>query len=257
MTPADRLAHSVALFTPGLGRTALFAASASALAGIRVAQETMGARPALWGHGGAYDSRGILALHRRPQLSNLNPRARIDLADVLDLVSTGIVLMSTPAQVDGRARANLSTIGSWERPKLALGGTRGLPDAPEIHFVLPGHSPRQLVDSVDFVSTDASNRRRAPRIFTELAVLEWSATQWRLAALLGEATVEQVAARTGFAIAVPTTPERIPDPNRAFLDALEKVDPMRVRDLDFIASRDERIAKFREIDRAERALLGV
>ncbi|HEU0221823.1 MAG TPA: hypothetical protein VFR34_06370, partial [Paracoccaceae bacterium] len=216
------------------------------------AQELCGARPALWGHGGAYDGRGILALHRRPLLSNTGPRARIHLAGVLDLAAEHMVLLATPAQVDGRARANLSAIGDWARPKLALGGTRGLPDAPEIHFVLPGHSARQLVSKVDFVSTDASARTVAPRLFTELAVLEWRSEGWRLAALLGAATAEDVQARTGFALDLSVPPERVPDPDAAFLAMLDQVDPMRVRALDFAGSREERVAALRRIEAAER-----
>jgi hypothetical protein len=232
-----------------------FAASASAMAGLRAAQELFGARPALWGHGGAFDPRGEVALFERTALFNRAPRARLGLPGALECVSRGTRLLATPAQVDGSANANLSFLGGdWPGPKVALGGTRGLPDATEIHFVFPTHSARQLVPKVDFVSTAAAERTVAPWLFTELGAFQWSRPDglWLLRELGIGIRIDDVRERTGFEIGVGSDWIRSEPPDDNFLRALERVDPRRVRELDFVAGGAARRSKLEEIERAER-----
>ena len=251
----DRLAWSVARWAAAQPRLTTFIASPAALAGVRLAQEQLGAKLALWGHGGAYDPHGEVALFERAYLFNRRPRARLSLQQVLETLSRGTRLLATPAQVDGYGNANLSVIGSWKSPKAALVGTRGLPDATEIHFVIPTHTSRQLVERVDFVSTCAANRRTPPYLFTELGVLRWSPHEsaWRLLERQPGISVQDVQRRSGFRVladaAVPELPE-LPD---AMLDGLARVDPRRIRDLEFVSSAAARQQRQMEIEAAERA----
>lgn len=250
----DGLAWAIARWAARLPRMVTFVASPSALAGMRLAQETLGAKIALWGHGGAYDPRGELALYERGRLFNRRPRARLGLPGALECLSRGTRLLATPAQVDGAANANLSIIGAdWGRPKIAVGGTRGLPDATEIHFVIPVHSPRQLVPTVDFVSTAGSGRAVPPWLFTEFCALEWSPPDkgWRLRERQAGVPVADIQERSGFPIIVDGDVTEIPPPEAAVLHMLDRVDPRHVRELDFTASPPERLARLRALEAAE------
>lgn len=255
MTQGDLLAWTVARWAATLPRMTTFAASTAAMAGIRLAQERFGGKAALWGHGGAYDPRGEVALFERAHLFNRKPRARLGLSGVLDMVSRGTRLLATPAQIDGAANANLSVIGDWSAPKVALVGTRGLPDATEVHFVIPSHSARQLVPKVDFVSTCAANRGVAPWLFTELGSLRWSKDKgaWCLVEHHNGVDPHDVVTRTGFRVVVDPLLREIPPPPSDVLSVLDRVDPRRLRDLEFVTGAAERQRRINEIEQAERA----
>jgi hypothetical protein len=255
VSQGDRLAWSIARWASMQPRLTTFIASPAAIAGFRLAQERLGAQSALWGHGGAYDPRGEVALYERARLFNRRPRAQLSLPQALETMSRGTRLLATPAQVDGAANANLSVIGSWMTPKVALGGTRGLPDATEIHFVIPLHTSRQLVERVDFVSTCAANRRVLPCLFTELGVLQWSPHEasWRLLERQIGVSVQDLHDRTGFHFLADDVVPEIPAPPAEMLEELSRVDPRRVRDLDFASTAIARQQKLVEIEAAERA----
>ena len=258
-SPGDHLAWSIARWASLQPRMTTFAASPAAIAGFRLAQEQLGARAALWGHGGAYDPRGEVALFERTRLFNRRPRARLSLPQVLETLSRGTRLLATPAQVDGAANANLSVIGSWIGPKAALVGTRGLPDATEIHFVIPLHTSRQLVERVDFVSTCAANRRTPPYLFTELGVLQWSSLEasWRLIERQMGVSIQDVQSRTGFRVLADAAVPVIPEPPQQMLEELGRVDPRRIRDLDFASTAATRQQKLHDIEAAERAACAI
>ena len=175
MNKADQLSCTVARYVADLPRGTVFAASYCAIAGVRLAQERLGCVAALCGRGGAYDLSGILALHARHWLFNRRPHAYIGLLEVFETLSEPHALLATPAQVDGAGNANLSMIGAHERPKVAFGGTRGLPDGRTIHFVLPSHNPRQLVAHADFASTSVVSRAEPALLITDLCVMRWHA----------------------------------------------------------------------------------
>jgi glutaconate CoA-transferase subunit B len=68
----------------------------------------------------------------------------------LDLVYLGC------AQIDAEGRTNVSAIGSWENPKVRLPGGGGaavmLPTAKRVVTWRTDHTPRALVDKLDFVT---------------------------------------------------------------------------------------------------------
>jgi hypothetical protein len=253
ITQGDLLAWTIARWAAELPRMTTFAASAAATAGLRLAQERLGGKPALWGHGGAYDPRGEVALYQRAQLFNRKSHARIGLPGALETLSRGNRLLATPAQVDGAANANLSVIGNWASPKVAMGGTRGLPDAAELHFVLPLHSARQLVKRVDFISTAAANRRVPPCLFTELGVMQWWSERdaWRLVQRHAGVTFAQIQERTGFTVLTEGEVLEIPPVPQDLIAVLDQVDPRRMRDLDFVTGAAQRQQAMTEIEAAE------
>lgn len=258
MERADRLGCVIARCVADRPPGTVFAAAYSAIAGVRLAQEKLGCRASLCGRGGAYDPAGILALHARHWLFNRRPRAYIGLLEVFDTLSEPHLLLATPAQVDGAGNANLSGIGPHERPKVAFGGTRGLPDGRAIHFVMPSHESRSLVERVDFVSTSVASRAEPGLLITELGVMRWNAaaSRWCLEALAPGVEPDTVVARTGFRFEIASTLRRLEPPSAEERAMLAEVDPLGLRALDFIADRRQQLDLITEIYEREIALVG-
>lgn len=258
MNRADQLSCTVARYVADLPRGTVFAAAYCAIAGVRLAQERLGCVAALCGRGGAYDPSGILALHARHWLFNRRPHAHIGLLEVFETLSEPHALLATPAQVDGAGNANLSVIGPHDQPKVAFGGTRGLPDGRTIHFVLPSHNARQLVARADFVSTSVASRAESALLITELCVMRWNAQSgaWRLEALAPGVDVATVTARTGFSFEAGTAPLVLAEPSTQELETLERIDPLGVRRLDYVTDRATQLALIAEIYAREVALVG-
>jgi hypothetical protein len=258
MSRADRLSWTIARRVRDFPAGTAFTASSSATLGVRLAQELLGCRLSLCGRGGAYDLNGILSIHARHWLFNRRPHAHVTLPGVFDTQSEPHALLATPAQVDGMANANLSGTGEPGRPKVAFGGTRGLPDARTVHFVLPAHSARQLVKRVDFVSTCAATRETPSMLFTELCVMRWSreACTWLLEEIAPEIGVEELRARTGFDFAVSPELRQIVDMPEAAHALLPSMDPLGLRELDFITDRTEQLDAFQRIYDAEADMVG-
>ena len=118
--------------------------------------------------------------------------------------------------------ANNSVIGDdYHRPKVRLPGTAGLGDmgslGKRLFYWNPNHSPRSLVEKVDFGSAAgylgggderaAARARRAARelVVTNLAVLDFhpESKRMRLRSVHPGMTVEQVQEATGFELLLP------------------------------------------------------
>jgi glutaconate CoA-transferase, subunit B len=113
----------------------------------------------------------------------------------LDLVYLGC------AQIDAEGRTNVSAIGSWENPKVRLPGGGGaavmLPTAKRVVTWRTDHTPRALVDKLDFV-TAAGNMTA---LVTPLAVFlrePQAGSRFRLDTFNPQTTVDEITARTGF-----------------------------------------------------------
>ncbi len=113
----------------------------------------------------------------------------------LDLVYLGC------AQIDAEGRTNVSAIGSWENPKVRLPGGGGaavmLPTAKRVVTWRTDHTPRALVDRLDFV-TAAGNMTA---LVTPLAVFlrePRAGSRFRLESFNPQVTVGDIVARTGF-----------------------------------------------------------
>jgi glutaconate CoA-transferase, subunit B len=114
----------------------------------------------------------------------------------LDLVYLGC------AQIDAQGRTNVSTIGPWESPKVRLPGGGGaavmMPTAKRVVTWRTEHSPRALVETLDFV-TAAGNMSA---LVTPLAVFRRDTrpgARFRLHSWNPAVTVDHIRERTGFA----------------------------------------------------------
>jgi hypothetical protein len=258
MSSADRLTWTIARQVAGIPGGTVFAASFCAIAGIRLAQELLRCRLSLCGRGGAYDVAGILSLHARHWLYNRRPHAHVSLARVFETLSEPHALLTTPAQVDGFGNANLSALGTHTRPQVAFGGTRGLPDARTVHFVLPSHNARQLVERVDFVSTAAARREQPPLLITELCVMRWdvAAGSWSLEQIAPEISVEALQARTGFRFVVCDALTELEAPSAQVCARLADIDPFGLREVDLAGGRKSQLDAISRVYEREAALVG-
>ncbi|MGH9247048.1 MAG: CoA-transferase subunit beta [Acidimicrobiales bacterium] len=157
------------------------------------------------------------------------------------------------AQLDRFGNANNSVIGAdYHTPKVRLPGTAGMGDMGSIGKLLyywnPNHSPRSLVEKVDFVSCagylgGGDERERlglagGPQlVVTNLAVLDFEpeSKRMRLKSVHPGVTVDEVEAATGFELLippgdVPTTPTPTPEQVRLIR---EEIDPDGMRKREF------------------------
>jgi glutaconate CoA-transferase subunit B len=133
------------------------------------------------------------------------------------------------AQIDATGRTNVSAIGPWQSPRVRLPGGGGaaamMPTARRAVVWVTAHSPRALVEQVDFVTSAG-----ATTLVTPNAVFQRTRdSKFVLESYRRGLSVEEVGADTGFSLAAqdahPTadaTPEE--------LDALDGLDGMGVLD---------------------------
>jgi glutaconate CoA-transferase subunit B len=164
------------------------------------------------------------------------------------------------AQLDRYGNANNSVIGDdYDRPRVRLPGTAGLADmgsiGKQLYFWNPNHSPRSMVEKVDFISAagyldggDARERlglEGGPQIvITNLAVMDFHpvSKQMRLQSVHPGVAVEQVQEATGFELLMPqrSVPETAP-PTEAQVQLIrEVIDPDNMRKRGFHGGQSER-----------------
>ena len=152
-----------------------------------------------------------------------------------------------PAQLDGQGRSNNVRI---DRPggDLLLPGCGGIADATSVNgslvYYLPRHDRRSLVAAVDFASGAGRSRAtaglpRVPRcVITDMCVLTWSPGRATVESLHPGVTPDDVARATTFAVAIPDGCPRTDAPTADDLAALDRVDPHRLRDLEFLRGEE-------------------
>ena len=132
------------------------------------------------------------------------------------------------AQVDGRGRTNVSAIGDWHAPKVRLPGGGGgavmLPTARRACTWRTEHSTRTMVQTLDFVTASGGDARGGMHgVVTPIAVFVNDGTRLVLDSWHPDVTLDDVIARTGFAVdasgAKPTPPPT--DRERAALRAID------------------------------------
>jgi acyl CoA:acetate/3-ketoacid CoA transferase beta subunit len=166
---------------------------------------------------------------------------------VFDLVWSGRRhVMMGPSQIDRYGNMNISAIGDYQRPTVALLGVRGAPGNTVNHptsYWVPRHSRRTFVPAVDMVSGVGYDRAAAAgrgasefleirRVVSNLGVFDFATPdhRMRLASVHPGVTVDEVRQATGFELAVdgdvPQT--RLPTPEE--LDLIRTViDPRNAR----------------------------
>lgn len=177
------------------------------------------------------------------------------------------------AQVDLQARVNNISITKKSGGTIRLPGQGGMADVADMHrnFILyvTRHAPQALVETVDIVScgraflTDEERagqgyRPGVVRLVTNLCVFELDHRTRQLAVVetLPGVTRQEVTDSTGFPVTfAPDCIETAPIAAETLAILREKIDPLGLRRLEFVGSRD-RGALLDEIIARDRELVG-
>jgi glutaconate CoA-transferase, subunit B len=172
---------------------------------------------------------------------------RLSFARVFDIVWSGRrhVIIS-PLQIDRWGQANLSGVGNYAQPKIAMLGMRGLPGNSINHMnsmFVPNHSRRVFVESeVDIVGGAGYNPARwteghnnsaleIRRVVTNLCVFDFEGAEHavRVRSLHPGITFENVQSTTGFPLIRPSDLHETPAPTSDELAVIAKLDPHNLR----------------------------
>lgn len=154
--------------------------------------------------------------------------------------------MVGPTQVDRWAQSNLSVIGDYAKPKVAMLGVRGLPGNSINHmnsFIIPSHSKRVFVEGeVDMVSGVGFNPERwAPGmrrdlmgiglVVTDLCVMDFNGPDnaARVLSLHPGVDFDLVQERTGFPLLKADNMGETAAPTAEQLAIIERMDPHGLR----------------------------
>lgn len=155
--------------------------------------------------------------------------------------------MIGPTQIDRWGQTNLSVVGgSYEKPKSAILGVRGLPGNSINHInslFVPNHGPRVFVEGeVDMVSGVGYNPKRWGKgmkqdyvdlrlIVTDLCVLDFGGPDHaiRVKSLHPGVSFEQVQAATGFPLLQAPGMGETPLPTEEQLAIIARLDPHNFR----------------------------
>lgn len=184
----------------------------------------------------------------------LGPRAaapvysgNMNFSRVFDIVWSGRRhAMIGPLQIDRWGQTNLSGVGAYEKPKVAMLGMRGLPGNSINHInsmFVPNHSPRVFVNGeVDIVGGCGYNPDRwkpgmnrdsvdIRRIVTNLCVLDFEGPDHaiRVRSLHPGVTFEEVQEATGFPLLRPADLGESPAPTDEELAIIARLDPHDLR----------------------------
>ena len=180
------------------------------------------------------------------------------ISDTFVALSRGMIGVAVqPAQLDATGATNLSRIGGTDaQPGVALPGSRGLPennDAPSrVWYLLPHHSPKQLVSEVDFVSGVAPSAGRVRKLLTDLGLFLLTPGEgWRIEGLFAEVELGTVEEATGFSVGSAAEVPRLTEPSAEELAVLRDVDPDGMREIEFLGGKG--LGRAAELIAAERA----
>mgnify|MGYP000629471689 CR=1 FL=1 len=169
-----------------------------------------------------------------------------------------------PAQVDRYGSTNNIAFGDhYDRPRMRLPGTGGIPDVTPIgdHICLyvPRHSKVTFVEKLDFVSgmgyTAARSQGKGPiYLVSDMGQFDWAHGVMRLTTHHRGVTVEQIQKKTGFILEIASDVHETPPPSAEDVRLLRDViDPLGVRKLEMLGG-SARKELLREILAKENAL---
>jgi glutaconate CoA-transferase, subunit B len=191
----------------------------------------------------------------------------LSMEDIFDAIFTDrFRIWINPAQIDQHGNVNISVIGPWDHPKVALVGSRGIPeDTSHLSqglYYLTAHSPRTLVSQVDFISgvgyTDERARwlgaHGAPTcLVTDLGVFGWDPSTGEMVprSLHPGVSAETVRERTGFPLHISRALPETPPPSAEEIAIIHAADPLEVRRLEFLSGKEaaEKLAVIYERER--------
>ncbi|HXX40421.1 MAG TPA: CoA-transferase [bacterium] len=194
----------------------------------------------------------------------------LTMEDIFDAIFTDrFRIWINPAQIDQQGNVNISAIGPWDKPKVALVGSRGIPeDTSHLSqglYYLTQHSPRTVVDHVDFISGAGYNPERqrtlkgrgAPTcLVTNLGVFGWHPDSGRMfvRTLHPGVTPDMVGDATGFAIEIGADTPATQPPTAEEIAIIRAADPLEVRKFELLSGK-EAAEKFVAIYERERQAL--
>lgn len=233
MTAADTLVSLMAAALEDGAVVATGVASPLAILAIAVAQATHAPRLRYLACVGALDPE-LSTLHRSSEdLRYLDGRSgEVAIPDLFDHARRGRVdtIFFGAAQVDAQGRTNMSAIGTLAKPKVKLPGVAGAATlrrwTKRPILVVPKHTARTLVPTVDVVSTADPARRVT--LLTDLATFELGSTGAVLTTRHPWVSYEEIAERTGFSYTIADDAiTELPTPST--IDAINAVDAHGLR----------------------------
>jgi acyl CoA:acetate/3-ketoacid CoA transferase beta subunit len=156
-----------------------------------------------------------------------------------------------PGQVDSQGNFNNIAFGkNYDRPRLRLPGTGGIPDvsihSDHIYMYVPRHSRAVFVRQLDFLSGmghhPARKRGQGPvYLISDLGQFDWPDGHMRLTTCHRGVPIETIQAKTGFELVLaPDVPETPPPTVEEVRLLREEIDPLGVRLLETLAGTARR-----------------
>ena len=194
----------------------------------------------------------------------------LTMEDIFDAIFTDrFRIWINPAQIDQQGNVNISVIGPWDHPKVALVGSRGIPeDTSHLSqglYYLTSHSPRTVVPQVDFISGAGYTAERAQWLgphgaptclVSDLGVFGWDPAAGRMIprSLHPGVSADTVRERTGFPLEIPAKVPVTTPPSAEEVAIIHAADPLEVRKLELLSGK-EAAEKFAVIYERERQTL--
>lgn len=176
----------------------------------------------------------------------------LNLSGFLDLLQNGKIDLEflRPAQVDEFGNINNTVIGDYKKPKVRLPGGMGVDDVmtfiKKIILYIPNHSRRIFVKKVDFVTAHGWDKGKGPdKIITNMCVFEFPNKRITLTGLNPEYTIEDIKRETGFRFRISAEIKKMIIPNEGICRLINKLDPLKLRNLEIKEKREEVLKRFR------------
>jgi glutaconate CoA-transferase, subunit A len=160
--------------------------------------------------------------------------SRVALPELFDRARRGAidVMFFGAAQLDREAKANLSCLGDYARPRVKLPGPAGSSSmrafVRRAIFFMPRHSTRTLVPRVDFASSTPSPRNLETLVVTDRALLRLEGGGLTLVSRHRGTSIEDLRGATGFPLEG-SLEAVTAEPGVEELKALQGLDPDGIR----------------------------
>lgn len=184
-------------------------------------------------------------------LTDVQQGIPLTMEDIFDAIFTDhFRIWINPSQIDQYGNTNITAIGDWHHPKVALVGSRGIPEdtshLSETFYYVLNHSSRSVVAQVDFKSGAGNGESRrglghhgAPTILvTDLGVFSFTGPGGTMAvkSLHPGVTIEEVQERSGFPVHIGAGEvARTEPPTEEDIRIIRESDPLEVRKLELMS----------------------
>lgn len=168
----------------------------------------------------------------------------LSMEEIFDAIFTDrFRIWINPAQIDQYGNTNITCIGDWYRPKVAMVGSRGIPEdtshLSQIFYYVLKHE-RSVVKVVDFRSGAGNGPERdrdlgrygAPTVLvSDLGVFNFTGPGGAMSvqSLHPGVTLEEVNEKSGFEVHAPAQIPVTPEPTEEDIRIIRAADPLEVR----------------------------